>query len=104
MIDTQFQHCCGIRILSDFGNTETSLGENEGRAVQKKTIKAFIKSALEDQIKYGGKSMVLIALNAEQTEKLGKLVEDEGFKAVASGNNRPHRNNLITLYVYERKV
>ncbi len=103
-----FAHCCGIQIISDFGNTAFTGGQNREFSI--KDIEAELKRILvigtED---WNGLlrppqklALTLIALNAEQHKKLHKCLLRHKFKLVSKGWNMNHKDYNY-LYSLERK-
>lgn len=87
-----FPNCCGISILSGFGNTTTSFCED-------KTNKEIEKYILRDrESNYGGK-IQMIVLNEVQLNKMGrKLFLNLGFRIRCIGLYSGHGNKLYTLF------
>ena len=107
-----FQHCCGIQTLSDFGNTVQTSGQNRGVSI--KDIEAELKQILVTGHKgewAGGReysiparklALTLVALNATQHKKLHKCLLRHKFKLVSKGWNMAHQDYNY-LYSLERK-
>jgi len=103
-----FTHCCGIQIISDFGNTKVTGGQNREFSI--KDIEAELKQILVTGAKDWNdllrppqkRALTLIALNAEQHEKLHKCLLRHKFKLVSKGWNMNHKDYNY-LYSLERK-
>ena len=88
-----FNGCCGIRIIDGFGHTSTaSYNSNLG-------IKE-IEEYIEKNKKSKDQAIVLIALNQEQIERYGKMIDRLQFKPLMKDVYHPGHGNNITLYGY----
>lgn len=85
-----FPNCCGINLLSSFGNTKTA---HDTTAYTKEEVKTFIL----DNRKYS-QSIQLIVLNEQQLKTLTrKLFKDLKFKISRPMYYPGHGNNLFIL-------
>ena len=107
-----FAHCCGIQIISDFGNTAFTGGQNREFSIKdieaelKKILVTGTKGMWENEHEYcipaKKLALTLVALNATQHKKLHKCLLRHKFKLVSKGWNMAHKDYNY-LYSLERK-
>lgn len=88
-----FPTCCGINILSGFGNTSTAMDTT------KYSIEDIDKFVLQGTInsKGYGKSITLIAINEEQRAIMRGCLRKRGYKRLMKAYH-PNHNSVIYLY------
>lgn len=79
----EFTNCCGICILSGFGDTAT--------ATRIKTFEGIVASGLRHY------SMLLVAINHHQNEQWSKILEKHKFILTSTTLNK-NSGNVIYLY------
>lgn len=88
-------NCCGIQVLSGFGNTNTSLDSTN---YTKKEIIDFILESRKTNFLYRNKRIQLITLNEEQLNKITPEVFIElGFEISKPMLYKEHSNNIYIL-------
>jgi hypothetical protein len=91
MKTSSYPHCCGVDILSQFGNTVTAVDSTK---YTKEEIKKYI---LENRSEYN-KKIEIVILNEEQIENIGKdLFVELEFKISEPMYYPGHGNNLFIL-------
>ena len=89
--------CCAAYVIHDLGYTSVTSG------FKGKHNKDRMKQEITNYINHRkNRAFLIIALNAEQRQELGKLVRDEGFRMLSKGFNALH-NSDIYLYVRTNK-
>lgn len=97
MRSANLPQCCGIVLVSDFGNTQHALNSYKYNCEQ-------VSNFLDNEIKFarsGRQSMVMATLNDEQMETIGSVFRKKGFRRVA---NNFHKNHNSTIYVLVKKL
>lgn len=91
MYNVEFPHCCGFRVLYNFGYHNVP------------DVLDYIKCATRTTLDWNarlynegddctGRAGVLVALNGTQNNKLKDGLTKLGFTMVLEGRNRPHRS------------
>lgn len=88
-----FPTCCGLRVITNFGNTNTG-GSNPGMTAEAadaslKEIVAFNKNSIAG---------LLIAINNQQVAIYDKVIKKHGFSVVSDAVYHPGHGNRITTY------
>lgn len=96
MINRQFDECCGIEIVGDFGGL---YGETDGAGrpydeVHFQKIQNFIEQLI---LKRPERGMLLATTNAKQI-KTAQLLEKMGFVALVKNFHNPNTNHRVTLW------
>lgn len=106
---TNYEKCCGIQILYNFGYTTTGFwhpdnGTPDNTSLEKwykepdkEAVMAFLKYNLNIFHKSG---MFTIALDGIQHDIVGPWLEEFGFECVKSSGHPHMRGTTIHLYVY----
>jgi hypothetical protein len=91
--------CCGIEVVSNFGNTETdeNFGDhNPTVKVVEASLKKMIKQRREAHF---GASAIQVNLNSDQVEKFHKLMLRLGFLPLHTFYHAGHGKE-ITIYLW----
>lgn len=94
MIVKPFPLCCGAYILTDFGNTDESMGTSSRLSTS--SVLSFISQAIKD---YYRSAFLIAILNEEQHDVLGSTFEEAGFERVTEGYT-PNYSYDLHLYVW----
>jgi len=92
----QVGNCCGASCIYDFGHTSVTLGTAAKIKIDilKMQVKGIIK--IRSNIAF-----IIIILNKDQNEVIGKMLLEEGFHMKSEGYNS---NHSTTLFLYVRSV
>jgi hypothetical protein len=95
-----FPNCCGIEIVSQFGNTNIAIDRTE---YTRDDIKKFLKDRENIQKDInpftGGNNVFIMAtLNNEQFDKIGDIFIEEGYEVLAKNEHIKH-NSIIYILV-----
>lgn len=93
----EFPQCCGIKLLTDFGNTPHARDENKYTPDQ---ADKFIKTAINNA-RFENLSMVMITLNNDQMKVFKSVIKENGFKTVCKNF---HENHNSTIFVLVKKL
>lgn len=96
MKSTQITDCCGVYVLSEFGNTSIAI---DTKKYPPEEITNFLKENINKYKTYGY-SMLLTTLNHEQKEKIGHLFTENKFELV-SKSYHPNHDSQIYVYIYK---
>lgn len=95
MRSREFPTCCGINLLTEFGNTSTAINDTNYTVEQ---VDAFLK---KHNTPYN-KALNMIVLNNEQREKLKKVLYDNGYRLTRlKGYYHPAHQTEIFIYIRE---
>lgn len=87
---SDFPFCCGIKLLTNFGNTNTAM---DSTAYSKKDVEEWL-----DNRDYYKRNLKMIAINSDQVKKLGlRIFKKRGFKLVHKFHYSGHGNNIYIL-------
>lgn len=88
-----FPLCCGAVILTDFGHTDESMGDN--RATSLTSLKSDIERALTN---HKGDAFICAILNEQQVKALHSLFSELGFVTGAKGFTSGY-GYILTMYI-----
>lgn len=102
-----FPLCCGIKVITDFGHTGCTGGNNidyksweEGwYAPDEDEIEGYITKKIE-MYKNHGYSMLMAVLNNDQKPIVGPVLEKHGFVLYESAPNPRHGDSVCHLYIH----
>ena len=80
---TEFPKCCGLEILTDFGNTDTALNKT-----------AYTDKEVENFLKTRPYLTTIVALNSDQYNKLKKVFWKNGYKQISKFHHTGHGKNI----------
>lgn len=93
---TYFPDCCGINILSQFGNTLTAMDRTE---YTKEDVRDFLKKQAKNEV-FGfsqQNAFEIVTLNNEQFNKIGDIFIEEGFEVIAQNEHIKHNSIIYIL-------
>lgn len=91
MEKNDFPSCCGIHILSQFGNTITA---RETRGFTNEQIDRFLKEQIRQN--YGNQALMAV-LNSDQHKKMIKVFNKNGFRQIKRFYYQGHDRDLFIL-------
>lgn len=102
-----FPLCCGIKVITDFGHTGCTEGDNrdyhegddEWYAPDEDEIEGYITRRIEIY-KNNGNSMLMAVLNNDQKPIVGPVLEKHGFALCESAPNPKHGASICHLYIH----
>lgn len=94
---TNFPDCCGIDILSSFGNTNTAINRTE---YTREEVREFLKESAKNEVFGWSKqnAFEIVTLNGDQFDKIGDVFIDEGFEVVGKNEHIKH-NSIIYILI-----
>jgi len=91
MQSNEFPYCCGIKIFSNFGNTNTALDQTKYTIEQ---IKEFLNT---NERWYSEKALLLISINQDQYKIMKDILKEREYK-LYSRSYHPNHNSYIYLF------
>lgn len=85
--------CCGITLLSEFGNTATAIVRTK---FTPKEVEDYLKSQ-EKTARMLWKSTLMASLNDEQKQVLGHIFKKLGWRVVSKAYHPVHQQHLYVL-------
>lgn len=95
MKSTPFPDCCGVKILSQFGNTFTAIDTS---SYKEEEIRDFLKEQARNEV-FGWSehnAFQIVTLNNEQFDKISYIFIEEGFEVIAKN---PHIKHNSIIYI-----
>lgn len=94
MKSQQFPDCCGIKILSSFGNTQVAIDRTD---YTKEDIKDFLKQEARDEVFFSRNAYQIVTLNNDQFDKIGDIFQEEGFVLISQNIHIKHNTIIYIL-------
>lgn len=94
-----FPQCCGIRLFTEFGHTDTAATNTK---FTNEEVTQFLNTHEEDEYTAKQRAINMIVLNDEQRVIFKKLLFDRGYRSLKkAGFYHPAHNTRIYIYVKE---
>jgi len=99
MKSVTFPQCCGIRLFTEFGHTDTAATNTK---FTNEEVTAFLDAQENDGYTASQKAINMIVLNDEQRVIFKKLLFDRGYRSLKkAGFYHPAHKTRIYIYVKE---
>lgn len=92
---SEFPDCCGIIVLSGFGNTMVA---HDNTNYSQKEIDDYLSRS---EISYKLKAFLIATLNQDQKNKIGEVFEKKGWEMVGDSYHPIHDSQI---YIYIKKL